>query len=228
MVEARDQVLMTLFSPASFITRILASRRGWTKGPFFRLLLIDYSSSCSKVFARGRYFLRRRMNRLLEAFFLLRVRCPLVGTPHGVTGWRPADLFLPSPPPCGWSTGFMAVPRTVGRLPSQRLRPALPIEMPSCSALPPKPLVALPVSGTMRISEEGIRRIAYRPSFAMSWIDVPADRAIAAPLPGCISTACTTVPVGMSLRARQLPGLMSEPGPEVTVSPTASLPGARM
>src|SRR5674536_306322 len=31
MVEARDQVLMTFFSPASFILRILASSRGWTK-----------------------------------------------------------------------------------------------------------------------------------------------------------------------------------------------------
>jgi hypothetical protein len=31
---------MTRFSPASFIWRILASSLGWTKGPFFRLLLI--------------------------------------------------------------------------------------------------------------------------------------------------------------------------------------------
>src|SRR6478672_6331099 len=37
-----------------------------------------------------------------------------------------AFLFLPSPPPCGWSTGFMTVPRTVGRFPFQRERPALP------------------------------------------------------------------------------------------------------
>ena len=56
-----------------------------------------------------------------------RVRFPSVGTPHGVTGWRPPFVF-PSPPPCGWSTGFMAEPRTVGRLPSQRLRPALPLD----------------------------------------------------------------------------------------------------
>ena len=45
--------------------------------------------------------------------------------PHGVTGWRPPEV-LPSPPPCGWSTGFMATPRTVGRMPFQRMRPALP------------------------------------------------------------------------------------------------------
>jgi Gnt-I system high-affinity gluconate transporter len=35
---------------------------------------------------------------------------------------------LPSPPPCGWSTGFIATPLTVGRIPIQRFRPALPIE----------------------------------------------------------------------------------------------------
>ncbi|KAL3027925.1 hypothetical protein AAZX31_03G084100, partial [Glycine max] len=33
---------------------------------------------------------------------------------------------LPSPPPCGWSTGFITTPPT-GRLPSQHLDPALPI-----------------------------------------------------------------------------------------------------
>ncbi|KAM0048272.1 hypothetical protein Hdeb2414_s0008g00272591 [Helianthus debilis subsp. tardiflorus] len=33
---------------------------------------------------------------------------------------------LPSPPPCGWSTGFITTPFTTGRLPSQRLDLALP------------------------------------------------------------------------------------------------------
>src|SRR3712207_7086602 len=55
----------------------------------------------------------------------LRVGEPRVGLPHGVTGERPGVL-LPSPPPCGWSTGFMTVPRTVGLTPRCRLRPALP------------------------------------------------------------------------------------------------------
>ena len=49
-----------------------------------------------------------------------------VGTPHGVTGWRPG-VVEPSPPPCGWSTGFIAVPRVCGRTPMWRLRPAVPI-----------------------------------------------------------------------------------------------------
>ena len=33
---------------------------------------------------------------------------------------------LPSPPPIGWSTGFMATPRTRGLLPIQRNLPAFP------------------------------------------------------------------------------------------------------
>src|SRR3954447_15334836 len=61
---------------------------------------------------------------ILSVALLLRVRPPLVGLPHGVTGWRPPDV-RPSPPPCGWSTGFLATPRVSGRLPIQRLRPAL-------------------------------------------------------------------------------------------------------
>jgi len=50
-----------------------------------------------------------------------RVGCPFVGQPLKVTDGRPREL-----PPCGWSTGFLATPRTVGRRPSQRERPALP------------------------------------------------------------------------------------------------------
>ena len=54
-----------------------------------------------------------------------RVLPPLALWPVGLTGCRP-PLVRPSPPPCGWSIGFMAVPRTWGRMPFQRLRPALP------------------------------------------------------------------------------------------------------
>ena len=41
---------------------------------------------------------------------LLRVFAPFVGLPHGVTGCRPPEV-RPSPPPCGWSTGFITTPR---------------------------------------------------------------------------------------------------------------------
>ena len=42
------------------------------------------------------------------------------GLPHLVFGWPPIGA-LPSPPPCGWSRGFITEPRTVGRLPIWRL-----------------------------------------------------------------------------------------------------------
>src|SRR5262249_12069171 len=53
---------------------------------------------------------RPRTISLSDSLCLRRVRLPSVGTPHGVTGCRP-PLDLPSPPPCGWSTGFIAEPR---------------------------------------------------------------------------------------------------------------------
>lgn len=40
----------------------------------------------------------------------MRVFLPLVCTPHGL--WLMRPFCLPLPPPCGWSTGFMATPRT--------------------------------------------------------------------------------------------------------------------
>src|SRR6266496_598593 len=116
---------------------------------------------------------RLRTIRRSDSLCLLRVRLPSVGTPHGVTGWRP-PLDLPSPPPCGWSTGFIAEPRTVGRFPRQRERPALPPVMFSWSTLPTWPIVARHVSATRRISPEGRRRTPYPSSFATSWTPEPA------------------------------------------------------
>src|SRR5262245_51355398 len=101
--------------------------------------------------------LRLRTIRLFDSLCLLLVRLPSVGTPHGVTGWRP-PLDLPSPPPCGWSTGFIAEPRTVGRLPFQRERPAFPAVTFSWSTFPTCPTVARHLRGTRRISPDGRRR----------------------------------------------------------------------
>ena len=47
-----------------------------------------------------------------DGLFLSRVRPS--GLPHGDTAGRPPDV-RPSPPPSGWSTGFMATPRVCGR-----------------------------------------------------------------------------------------------------------------
>src|SRR4051794_18973224 len=122
-VDRRDHVLMTRFSFLRFISTTLIIKWSSTNGPFFKDLGIGYRP----------LFLRRRRTIIESELFFLRVRPS--GLPHGDTGWRPPD-DLPSPPPSGWSIGFIATPRTFGRLFFQRLRPALPREMSSDSALP--------------------------------------------------------------------------------------------
>src|SRR5215218_932790 len=106
----------------------------------------------------------------------------MVGTPQGVIGWLPSGE-APSPPPCGWSTGFMAVPRVCGRTPMWRLRPALPTVTFWWSALPTTPTVARQSARTMRISPEGRRSVAMSPSLAISWMLEPAERASWPPRP---------------------------------------------
>src|SRR6476646_9459395 len=171
--------------------------------------------------------LRLRTIRRSDSLCFERVRLPRVGTPHGVTGCRP-PFDLPSPPPCGWSTGFIAEPRTPGRMPRQRLRPALPPVMLPCSTLPTWPTVARQVISTRRISPEGRRKVACAPSFATSWMPEPAERAIWPPLPGFSSTLWTSVPVGMFSSGSALPGLMSASAPDCTTDPARSPAGARM
>ena len=126
------------------------------------------------------------------------------------------------------STGFIATPRTDGRLPFQRFRPAFPREISSCSGFPTTPTVPLHAEGTVRISPEGSRNVASFPSLAISCTLVPADRAIRAPAPGFISTAWITVPTGMFRSGRAFPGRISEPSPDLSTSPTATPSGARM
>ena len=54
-----------------------------------------------------------------------------------------------------------------------------------------------------------------RLSFAISWMPVPAERPSWPPRPGCSSTLWTTVPTGMFASGRQLPTLISAPGPDM-------------
>src|SRR3954451_14258965 len=169
--------------------------------------------------------LRERTMSLFDAFFLLRVRKPSVGLPHGVTGCEP--LFLPSPPPCGWSTGVMTVPRTVGRLPFHRERPALPPDSISCVTLPSWPIVARQAAWMRRISPDGSRSSAMPPSLATSCAEPPAERTILPPCPGRSSMLCTVVPVGIDASGRALPGRMSTLVPDSTVCPTRRRVGAR-
>src|SRR5207245_7822754 len=95
---------------------------------------------------------RRRTINFCDSLVVSRVRPS--GFPHGDTGWRPPDV-LPSPPPSGWSTGFMATPRVCGRTPFQRLRPALPSEVSSASGLPASQAVARPSTDTRRLAGVG-------------------------------------------------------------------------
>lgn len=63
------------------------------------------------------------IQRFVRLFF--RVWTPSAGFPHGVDGCRPMET-CPSHPPCGWSTGFITIPRLCGRRPFHRVRPAFP------------------------------------------------------------------------------------------------------
>src|SRR5215207_4620322 len=102
--------------------------------PFLRFF--PYGESLVYCVALPRFLPRTIMR--CDDFFLLRVLTPSF-LPHGLTTLRPPRVR----PPCGWSTGFMTSPRTFGRLPSQRLLPALPCDCSSCSALPTSPIVAM-------------------------------------------------------------------------------------
>src|SRR6185437_8447200 len=148
-------------------------------------------------------FPRRRPRTIArsESLPFLRVRKPSVGLPHGVTGWRPAVVW-PSPPPCGWSTGFIATPRVCGRTPMWRLRPALPTLTFWCSEFESVPTVARQSARTIRISDDGRRRVTIGPSFAATWIPEPAARPSRPPCPGTSSTLWTKVPVGIARSGR--------------------------
>src|SRR6476469_8497508 len=118
----------------------------------------DPSSGCvaSAISYRWCFLPVRRRRTMSLSLGLCALRVRPSGLPHGLTGWRPPEV-LPSPPPCGWSTGFITTPRTVGRLPFHRMRPALPQLMFACSALPTWPTVARQRTSTRRISPLGMR-----------------------------------------------------------------------
>src|SRR3954453_6483763 len=120
MGAGRRQKLMRSRRPDARAASAFLSREPSTNGHF----------QTERTMSGVPYFFRlwrlRRMNFLVD--LLLRVFLPLVGLPHGVTGWRPPEV-RPSPPSCGWSIGFIETPMLCGLRPSKRLRPALPIEV---------------------------------------------------------------------------------------------------
>src|SRR5271157_1366239 len=97
---------------------------------------------------------------LFDRLFGSRVLWPPVTLPHMVFGFLVPRGWLPSPPPYGWSTGFIALPRTVGRMPSHRERPALPMVTRFHSAFETCPSDASPSHRTRRTSpDESFRSV---------------------------------------------------------------------
>ena len=92
--------------------------------------------------------------------FLFRVGWPFVGQDLNVTDGRPPDV-LPWPPPCGWSTGFIATPRTDGRNPSHRERPAFSRFFEWNSLTETTPKVALDRLSICRLLPDGRRTVTY-------------------------------------------------------------------
>src|SRR6202035_2579517 len=75
-VDARDHVLITRFSRVEFMRSIFSSRCSAMKAPFFADLVI--------------YYLLRRFTMNLSVRLFRRVFLPMVISPHGVVGGRPA------------------------------------------------------------------------------------------------------------------------------------------
>ncbi|KAG0447300.1 hypothetical protein HPP92_028427 [Vanilla planifolia] len=88
-------------------------------------------------------------------------------TPRGCGFFLPIG-DLPSPPPWGWSTGFITSPLTIGRLPSQRFDPALPKLFCFTPTLPTCPTVAEQFLDIKRTSPDGNLNVADLPSFLQS------------------------------------------------------------
>src|SRR6202048_3005546 len=105
MVERRLPILMTSWRRDARAASAFLSREPSTNGPF----------QTERTMSGVPYFFRlwrlKRMNLLVD--LVERVFLPLVGLPHGVTGWRPPEV-RPSPPPRGWATGVIGTPGVWG------------------------------------------------------------------------------------------------------------------
>ena len=147
-------------------------------------------------------------------------------TDFGLPGcWRP-------PPPNGWSTAFIATPRTRGHLVPRAFIlwcffPALTYGF---SVRPPPattPMVARQ-SGLSRLtSPEGSFTTATRRSWVSRLADVPDARANFPPSPGFDSTLQTGTPSGISASGSVFPGFISAETPTCNCSPTVMPSGAR-
>src|SRR5579871_7027866 len=98
--------------------------------------------------------------------------------------------FLPLPPPCGWSTGFMATPRTVGRIPFKRLYPAFNRFRLFFNTLPTIPTVAIQFNENSFILPFENITTALAPLFDIIIAHVPALLQYCPPSKGLDSKLC--------------------------------------
>ena len=151
-----------------------------------------------------------------------RVRLPSVGTPHGVTGWRP-PFDLPSPPPCGWSTGFIAEPRTGRAL----ALPAAPARLAAGDVLvvDVADLADGRPAGQRHAAHLARREAEHRvagSSFATSWMPGAGRCGPSWPPLARLQLDVVDERAGRDVLERQrVAGLMSAPGPDSTVEPTS-------
>ena len=135
---------------------------------------------------------------------------------------------VPSPPPCGWSFGFITEPRTVGRIPIWRLRPALPMLIRLCSAFPTCPIVCAAYDRYhSHLAGRHTLNVAYFPSFAISCALFPAERTNCPPCPDITQCCDTCVPTGISVSSQAVTN-SSAVSPFITSCQLLVLPGARI
>ena len=113
----------------------------------------------------------------------------------------------------------MTTPRLAGRTPSQRFLPALPkvIFHDLITNDPTGGTAANVYFAKLAAGETKKSMITF---FCHQLALAPAERTICPPLPIFNSTLCITVPRGILISGRQLPILISDSGPLVTMSPT--------
>ena len=153
-------------------------------------------------------------------YFRFRVFRPCAGLAHGVTEGRPPEDF-PSPPPWGWSTGFMATPLTDDLKPFHLLRPALPKTTCWCVGLDIDPTVAKVVDGSLLFSPELSLTTQNDDPFCINCAKVPAALCKTGLL--CLALVpmqLTRVPKGISPNGSELPNLNLEFTPFCTKNPS--------
>lgn len=128
----------------------------------------------------------------------------------------------PSHPPCGWSTGFIFLPRTWGFLPSHLCLPALPMTTFWCWSFPISQMVAKQFSLNFLTSPDGnlMNMTLSITSLPTILADVHAVFMSFPEEKGVTSRLKTLTHSGISLSCFLFPWAMGAWSPQMTVSPT--------